>query len=286
MYDELERAVAGRPRRGMSALGWIAVGLAVLFFMGGAGALVAFHVVRTQVREFSEPVQQEPALRASEALNEVLANVFAGLEPATVASDPEVGRKILRNLESGALDEAALQDIIEGSLRVRTEKGDVTADLHGDETGGSLVIRSPEGEVHVELVRGEDGGELVIRSDGEAVRLGAGMSAPDLPGWVPRPDGMPAGPRPVFSATSGKGAFGVVTWEAPGAPEDMVAAYRDGLADEGYDLRAEHSLRGESARSASVVGRDDATRRMVFLVASREDGVTKVVLGFGEGDGR
>lgn len=286
MYDELERAVGGRPRRGMSALGWIAVGLAVVIFMGIAGVVVAFHVVRAQVRDFSERVQVEPALRASEVLNEALAGVLAGMEPAAIASDPELGRKILRNLESGALDEAALQDIIEGSLRVRTEKGDVTADLHGDEAGGSLVIRSPEGEVRMELVRGEDGGELVIRSEGETVRLGAGGSARALPGWVPRPDGMPAGPRPVFSATSGKGAFGVVTWKAGGTPEDLVAAYRDALADEGYDLRAEHSLRGESARSASVVGRDDATHRTVFLVASREDGVTKAVLGFGEGDGR
>jgi hypothetical protein len=80
--------------------------------------------------------------------------------------------------------------------------------------------------------------------------------------------------------------FGIVTWEADRAPEDVVAGYRARLADEGYQLEAEHSLPAEAGGSASVVGRDDDSDRVVFLAAHREEGVTKVVLGYGEGEGR
>lgn len=290
MYDEIERAVGGRPRRGMSALGWIAVAFVGFSLLGVAGAVVGFLAVRQEVREVVDVVQRDGATLMATGVSDAVAGAVAGalanIEPEVLAADPEAGRLLLRNLQSAELDGADLEDIIEGSLRIRTAEGDVTADLRGSEEGGELVVRSPDGEARLELARSERGGVLTLQADGETVRFGAGDAADGAPSWVPRVPSMPERPEQVMSASSGRGFFGAVTWEADDAPEAVVDAVRERLEDGGYSLRAEHSLRGRDGRSASVVGRDDDAGRMVFLVAAREDGATRVVLGYGEETGR
>lgn len=286
MYDEIERAVGGTPRRGMSVLGWIAVAFVGFSLLGVAGAVVGFLAVRAEVREVVDGFERGGAVMMSRGMSDAVAGAvagaLAGLEPEMLASDPDAGRRLLRSLQSGRLDAAELEDIIEGSLRIRTDDGDVTADLHGNEEGGELVIRSPDGDARLQLARSDEGAVLTIRADGETVRFGAGDAADRAPSWVPPVPSMPDGPEPLMSASSGRGFFGAVAWEAAAAPEAVVDAYRERLEDEGYSLRAEHSMRGGDRRSASVVGRDDESGRMVFLVATREDGTTRAVLGYRE----
>lgn len=290
MYDEIERAVGGTPRRGMSVLGWIAVAFVGFSLLGVAGAVVGFLAVREEVREVREVVQRDAATLmatgVSDAVAGAVARALANIEPEMLAADPEAGRLLLRSLQSAELDAADLENIVEGSLLIRTDEGDVTADLRGGEEGGELVVRSRDGEARLELARSERGGVLTLRADGETVRFGAGDGADGAPSWLPRVPSMPDRPEQVMSASSGRGFFGAVTWETDDAPEAVVDAVRERLEDGGYSLRAEHSLRGRDGRSASVVGRDDDAGRMVFLVASREDGTTRVVLGYGEGMGR
>jgi hypothetical protein len=283
MYDELERAYGGRSRRGPSVLGWILIGLAVFFVLGVAGVAFAFRVVQNEVQEFAEQLEGPAAAGVSAAVAGLVAQALADVEPELLAADPEIGRAILANIQAGSMDEAELRDLIEGSLRIRTEEGEVRADLRGNEEGGSLVIQTPDGDVRVDLVRDEAGGELVIEAEGETLRFGAGESARGAPDWVPVPDGMPERTREGFSASAAQGLFGVAAWETERSPESVVEPYRARLESDGYDLQAEHSHRAGEGRSASVVGRDETSGRMVFLAASREDGVTKVVLGWGEG---
>lgn len=73
----------------------------------------------------------------------------------------------MRPLQSGALDQQSLEDLIEGSLRIRTAEGGITADFRGNEEGGVLQLRTPDGDVTVELKAGDEAGELVIRGEKE-----------------------------------------------------------------------------------------------------------------------
>jgi len=278
MYDEYERSVTGRPPRRMSVLGWLLIGVAVTAALGVGGSVWAFHVARARLAHLTERLA--PETMASHAVSSLIAQTFT-------AMDPHVHRELLTSLQSGEPDQAAAEDIIEGAFRLRTGEGTVTADLHGNEKGGSLVIEAPGTEIRFDLVRHENGGgELVLRADGETVRLAAGGSAHDLPDWIPRVDGMSDSPGEVFSARSGEVDFAIVTWETERVPEELLASYRGRLEREGYEVTAEHALRIEQGESGSIVGKDEATGHVVFLASSREEAVTRVVLGYGGGGPR
>jgi hypothetical protein len=285
MYDELERAYGARTRRGPSALGWVLIGLTAFLVAGVAGVAYAIHVVKNEVEEFAAQFEDEARDEVPAAIAGVLASTLADVEPGLIAADPEVGNLILSNLRKGRMDEAELRDLVEGSLLIRTGEGDVRADLRGNEEGGSLVVRTPDGDVRMDLARRGEGGELVIEADGETVRFGAGEAARHAPAWVHRPSGMPERVLEGFSASSSEGAFGVVSWETDGDADALVEAYGARLEDEGYQRRGAHRLEARDGRSASVFATDLSADpdRTVFFLATREDGVTRVVLGWGDG---
>lgn len=290
MYDEIERAVGATPRRGPSVLAWVAIAFVGFVLVGVGTAAYTFIKVRNEVREVMHRFDRGERVAISGGVSEIvgraLQDALAGVDPEYFASDPQAVEQLLRNLDAGTLDAQALEDIIEGSLRVRTDEGDVTVDLRGNEDGGELLIGTPDGPARLELKRSEQGGVLTITADGETVRFGAGDSAEGAPSWVPAVQGMPDRPRQVMSASSEGGLFGAVSWESDASPEAVVEAYREHLQDEGYALRGEHSMRGPESRNASVVGRNEESGRTVFLVATLEGGETRVLLGYGEGTGR
>ncbi len=80
MYDEIERAVGGTPRRGMSVLGWIAVAFVGFSLLGVAGAVVGFLAVREEVREVREVVQRDAATLMATGVSDAVAGAVAGAE--------------------------------------------------------------------------------------------------------------------------------------------------------------------------------------------------------------
>ena len=106
-----------------------------------------------------------------------------------------------------------------------------------------------------------------------------------MPGWVQRIDGMPADPQRVYSLTSQEGFMGAVAWQGDGSPQDVISFYREWLEGEGYELRAEHRLREEGNDRGSLWARNEDAGRVVFLVAELEEGMTNILLGYGEGEG-
>jgi hypothetical protein len=322
MYDEFERAVTGKHKQGLPVFGWVLIIVAFLFMFGIVGAgFAAYHMARTVQREFSgeltgelarelggldaeiaaelKGLDGEIAAEVAAALAEVeaelggemgtesrvmAADFLARLRPRfeRLMGDPEAGMALLRDLGSSDSSEKALRDVLEGSLRIRTEDGEVTADLWSGEDGGSLVIDSPDGEVRIDLVKEDGGGELVIRTEEKVVRFGAGTGAAGLPGWVPRVRGMPDEPKHLFSAISDEGGLGAVSWETDRSPQAILDFYQRELEDLGYDMREEHSAwhRGDVEGGFWAENEDDG--RVVFVAVSEEDGATRVILGYGE----
>jgi len=322
MYDEFERAVTGKPKQGIPVFGWVLIVLALLFMFGVVGAgLAAYHFARNVQREFSGEFSAElakelrgmdaeiaaeleglgPEIRAevAAALAEVEAALGGDLGPESrvMAADflsrlrprferlmgsPAAGMTLLQDLSSSDPPDQALRDVLEGTLSVRTDDGELTAKLWSGEDGGSLTIDSPDGEVRIDLVKEEGGGELVIRTEEKVVRFGAGTGAAGLPAWVPRVRGMPDDPKHLFSAVSDLGDLGAVSWETERSPQAVLDFYRRELEDSGYEIREEHSAWHRGEVEGGFWAENEGDGRVVFIAVSEEDGGTRVVLGYGE----
>jgi hypothetical protein len=171
-----------------------------------------------------------------------------------------------------------------GFLAIDSDEGQVRFDLIKKEDGGSLVIKSDEGQVRFDVAGGEDGGSMVIETDDATLRFGAGDEAEAMPGWVRRIDGMPADPQRVYSLTSEEGFMGAVAWQGDGSARDVLSFYRDWLDGEGYEFKAQQRTHSEGEEVISLWARNEDAGRVVFLVAGQDEGVTKLLLGYGEAD--
>lgn len=169
-----------------------------------------------------------------------------------------------------------------GFLTIDSDDGRTRIDLHRSGDGGYLAIDSEDGSVRFDLTKGDDGAQLVIRTDDETVRLGMGDEAEGIPGWVPRFDGMPGIPRPVYSLEASEGILGVVAWSGSAAPADILSWYRAELEAQGYDLRDEVLATEEGMEEGAFWARNEADGRVVFVVVREQDGQTEALLGYGE----
>jgi hypothetical protein len=306
---EFERAVTGRSGEGLSFMGWVALVFGGLFTLGLVGAaFAAFYIRDHVVPEIHREMAHAAGSEQARALAEVM---LARLEGQTriLAMDPEQGLAFLEDSRVEALPQAMFdlaQEGDGGSLTLHSDEGEVRLNLIRTDGGGSLTIDSPDGQVRMDLVgtpdggflsidsqdgqvrshlvKGEDGGQFVIRSHEGTVRFGAGEQAEALPGWVPMAEDMPSAPQGVYSISSPEGALGAVSWQSDRSALDVLDACKGRLEAMGFDLRIRTRVQSEGPgqEQASLWARHEESGRLVFLVAHHEDGVTKVLLGYGE----
>jgi hypothetical protein len=169
-----------------------------------------------------------------------------------------------------------------GFLTIDSDDGQTRIDLRRSGEGGYLAIDSEDTSVRFDLTQGDDGAQLVIRTDDETVRLGLGDEAQGIPGWVPRFEGMPDSPRPVYSLEASEGLLGAVSWSGSAAPADVLSWYRAELEGQGYDLRDELRATDEGREEGAFWARNEADGRVVFVVAHQHGGETRMLLGYGE----
>ncbi len=316
MYDEFERAMTGRRPAKLSVLGWLVSGFVLVVLVGIL--VVGFVMNRAvhQARDFAERFEASAEFAELAELGELgeLAGL-AGLEAlgeldspiGLVSMDPDQGLDYLRGLQGDNPAGALLRRVMRGtfdrgslgplpalppavpdappegrSLSVHSEDGSVRIDLQRTGSGGSLTIGSDDGDVRFDLVKAEDGGQLVIRTDDETVRIGVGDAAQAMPSWVPRFEGLPERPHPVYSLESSEGLLGAVSWSGEAAAADVLSFYRSELEAQGYDVRDEARLLGDGVEEGAFWARSESDERVVFVVAHQEDGEVTVLLGYGE----
>ena len=159
-YREIEASRAGRRSGGLGILGWLAIGGFVFVGLVGEVAWTGFVMVKGRVEEFMSASRESPAL--------VAARMLSRIDPAlqVMGDQGREGAAAVRDLRTGRVSSFFLQDLIEGSLRVNTEEGQLSIDLRGNEEGGTLVVETPEGRTTAELRREGDGGTLVVDGPG------------------------------------------------------------------------------------------------------------------------
>jgi len=305
MHDEFERALGVRRRPGLSFLGWIGVGLLTLMVLGATGAFLAYRMVSQEVQELVERVQLRAPVEAPGMVARTVARTLGEMGTLPSVDEDDVASALTRALSAsagrvsladrpsrsesadGGSAQATLDDDeLEGFLRIRTDEGEIRAELRADDEGGRLVVRGPDDEVLVDLSGDARGARLFVRGEGEVAGFRTGEHAEASPAWLPRWDGPTRELERVLSGQAGDGVFGAETWWTDASPEAVIDRYRSRLEAEGWTIRAEHGLRDRHGTHVSVVGVQEARDRMAVLTAGREDGSTRVVLGWGEAAGR
>jgi len=309
MHDEFERALGVRRRRGLSPLGWIGVGLLTLMVLGATGAVLAYRMVSQEVQEIVERVQLRAPVEAPGMVARTVARTLGEMGTIPSVEEEDVASALSRALTAsggtvsgadvsaesagpvepvgpGSAQAGFGDDEMEGFLRIRTDEGEIRAELRAGEDGGRLVVRGPDDQVLVDLSGDARGARLYLRGEGEVAGFRTGEHAEASPAWVPRVDGPTEDLQRVVSGQAGEGTFGAETWRSDTPPEALVDGYRARLEAEGWTIRAEHELRDRHGTSVSVVGFQESGNRMAVLTADREDGSTRAVLGWGEADPR
>lgn len=303
MHDEFERAVTGRtPKRGLSPFGWVLAALIVFALAGTVGAGVFAYKVANEVQEGIASVTREFGM----APNLAAAHMAARLASADdlVSIDPERGLTLLSGLDGTGRPTELLKAMAaplresdgseppdapspgwqEGaSLRIRSDEGAVAFNLARTDEGGWLTIDSDEGRVRIEIVGGEDNGRIRIVTDDQRVEAVFGDDAERMPRWAEDLAAPRGAGQPVISLSSERGRLGAVAWETEEGPPVLLASFLETLEAEGYEVKVEHRARDGAAAHGSLWARNEADRRMVFMVAHRDaGGRTGVLMGYGE----
>jgi hypothetical protein len=188
-----------------------------------------------------------------------------------IRSDDGTVRLDLRRTPNGA------------SLVIDSDEGHARIGMRRTENGGYLRVESDEGDISFDLIRSDEGGQLLVNTDGgESLRLAFGDDADLLPSWVPQLDGMPERPRPVYSLRADEGTLGAVSWRQDISAGAALDAYQAQLEEAGYDIRAEHQRGGADFDEGSLWAKDEASGRLVFVVARETAEGTKLLVGYGE----
>lgn len=282
MYDEFERAAGVRRRPGISVLGWLGIGMVTVTLLGVTGLWLGYRFVSQRFHEVTERLEVRRPADAAPMVARAVAATLGEMGSARAMDREDLTQAVARALAAPARRDAATGNDVEGFLRIRTREGELTADLVAGETGGSLVVTGEDGDVLIDLSADAGGGRLFVRGEGEVARLETADHAADPPPWVPAVDDRPMDLRGVVSGHVGEGTFGALTWWSEGTPADLVDGFRAQLEADGWKIQAEHRLAGRGEESASVVGRRPDSGRTVLLTVGRQDGRTRVVMGWGE----
>jgi hypothetical protein len=168
MYDELERAVTGKPRKGMPFWGWALLAFAFFVVLGvvGIGYALnrAYHAAADRVEELARDFALKPSLAAAQVVSRLASHT------ELISADPQDGLTFLEALGPGVPSEAYMEKLAEGVFDIGAE-ADLHTAAHEGKGRGTLTIDSDKGSVHLDFRRNEDGGSLVIDSDQGQVRL-------------------------------------------------------------------------------------------------------------------
>jgi uncharacterized protein YneF (UPF0154 family) len=144
-------------KKGIPVIAWIGIGCGAIIVIGVAAFLVIGMFVAHKAKDFAKEMEANPAKVAAEMI------VKLNPELEIVKSDESAGTITIREKKTGKVATFNYEAIKEGKLVFETEEGKVEINAQRNEGEGGVTVTSDEGEV----------------------RLGASLSAADLPAWVP-----------------------------------------------------------------------------------------------------
>jgi hypothetical protein len=236
------------PKKKTSPLVWILVGCGGILLIGLLVLVLGTYFVGKKLTNFAKDAEKNPAVAAAK----VMAMVNPDIE--IVSSDDEAGTVTLRNTKTGEEITMNAEDIKEGRLKFKNEKGEeVTFEAHGEEGREGLSIKSGTGEMH----------------------FGSGDAA-SIPAWLPAyPGSTPDG---TYSARTPDGDTGGYSFETGDGADAVAAFFRRELEGAGFSIDSSGKQSAGSTTIANLTA--SSGDRQVTVAASQEAGTTRVVIGY------
>ena len=235
--------VAPMPRKGVSPIVWILVGIFGFFLLIGV-------IFTIGVGIFVHKVKQNPALAAAKLLT------MANPDVEVVGSDDRRNTVTLRDRKTHETITVDLDEIQKGRINFRGPKGE-TASIQANMDGqnGTLEVKGPDG----------------------SMKFGAGAGA-KIPDWVPAYPGV--SPQANFTMTAKDGEAGNFTFNTKDAPDAVLGFYEKGLKQAGFKITSNITGNAGGHTGGMISGEEEATRHTVVVIVGADSGSTGVNVSF------
>lgn len=246
------------PKKGISTLGWVAIGCIGIIVIGGLLTFACTVMVAKKAKNFVEEASDNPAMSAAEMvvrLNPNLEIVEKNEDDGTITIyDKQKNEKVTLDLD----------DVMSGKFGVETEDGEtMNFDIGQNEDGSfGATITDEKGEVS----------NIAVGAEG--VRVGAG--AHDLPSWLPGYKGAKVS-SPFSMKKDGK-VSGTAVLSTPDSVAEVAEAMTKDLQAKGFDIE-QTSYESAGLTSIMLSGKGPEGREVSVSINTTPKG-TAVAMNF------
>lgn len=232
-----------------SPLVWVLVGCGVIVLLVVLVLAVGGFIIGKKVKDFAKDAERNPAVAAAEMA------VRFNPEIEVVDKDYDRGTITIRNKKTGEVLTMDAEDVKNGRIRFRNEKGEeMTFEGKGEGDKGQFKMSTKEGEV----------------------TFGAGAKA-DLPSWLPAYPG--AETQGTYSGSDADSVAGGYTFQTGDSVQEVLDFYKGKLQGEGLEVST--STFQQDGRTAGGSATGTGGGREVHVGAMRgDDGRTAVTVTF------
>ena len=249
------QAAAPASQKKTSPLVWVLVGCGGIVLIAAIIMLVAGVFVAKKASTYLKGAEKNPAMAVAKMI------VAANPDLETVGTDESKGTITIRNKKTGEELTVNFEDVKNGKLSFKNEKGE-TAEISATGEGES--------------------GKVEVKSDKGSMTFGGGASA-ETPGWLPAYPG--ATPQGLYSTKGAQGSSGAYGFDTKDSPEKVMSFYEEKLKDAGFEVTSSTFKKGAALSGGLITGEAKAEKRVVHVNISAEEGATKVAVNFTEGEG-
>lgn len=233
-----------------SPLVWVLVGCGVIVLLVVLVLAVGGFIIGKKVKDFAKEAERNPAVAAAE----LVARANPDIE--VVDKDYDRGTITIRNKKTGEVLTMDAEDVKNGRLRFRNDKGEeITFEGKGEGAGGQVKLTGKEGEL----------------------TFGAGVEA-TLPSWLAEyPGGESQG---AYSGSDGSIVTGGYTFQTDDSVQEVMDFYKDRLEGEGFQVTTTTFQQDGRIAGGSLSGKGSNNREAHLGFMRNDDGRTVVTVTF------
>jgi hypothetical protein len=238
-----------------SPLVWVLVGCGGLVLLAAIIMLVAGVFVAKKVGSFAKDAEKNPGMAAAKMV------VAMNPDLETVGTDDSKGTITIRNKKTGEVLTVDFDEVKNGKLKFKNEKGE-TAEISASGEGGT--------------------GKVEFKSDKGTMTIGADASTA-TPDWVPTYPG--AEPQGMYSTKGPQGLSAAFSFDTKDSPEKVMSFFEEKLKDAGFEVTSSTFKKGAKLSGGLVNAVAKTEKRQVHVTVSDEESGTKVAITYTEGEG-
>jgi len=236
-------------KKGMGPLAWVGIGCAVIIVLGVIAMGAIGYFAKKQFNKF----EKNPGMAAAELA------VRANPDLELVSSDEKTNTLTVKNKKTGEVVTFSAEDIKNGKLTVKTDKGTATFDASG-KNGGTVKVTDEKGQ--------------------EQVATFGGGGPKNLPSWVPVYPGSTS--QGTYDTTGPQGRTAAFSITAKDSVDKVADWYEGQLKASGFKVEKNTFATNGTTAGGAVTGKSDDEKRTVAVILSVAGDQTQAAVTFEE----